>query len=486
MSVSQEKFVTFSEVEIQQLFGNEAADSEQTKRLREYYFKNEIYNQVVADLPLRILVGHKGIGKSALFKVAIAEEEEGQRLTILIKPDDIANIKTSATDFIGSIRDWKMGITNLIVEKVLSKFGQSLSTSVSGTPVLGAISSILSSVLNTNNLLSGSQKNIIEQFLKKSRIYVYIDDLDRGWQGRREDIQRISALLNAARDLSSDNEGLYFRIALRSDVYFLVRTSDESTDKIEGSVIWHRWSNHQILALLVKRIETFFGRTVDEDQLMKLTQSALEQYLTPVMEKTFNGRGKWEKIPTRKVLMSLVRRRPRDMVKLCSLAARKARERGGYKISTSDLQSSFIEYSQGRLQDTINEYNSELPDIERLLMGMKPNKQEKTSQKAYVYKTDELLKKISNIEQSGRFLFANQKPADAKKLAAFMYKINFLTARKEKDSEIIRQYFEESRYLQNDFADFGFDWEVHPAYRWVLQPDRILDVLNELSPSADD
>jgi len=105
--------------------------------------------------------------------------------------------------------------------------------------------------------LAPAKKKLIEQSLTKNAIYVYIDDLDRGWQGRREDNVRISALLNAVRDITTENRGIHFRISLRSDVYFLVRTSDESTDKIEGSVIWHTWTNHEIFVLLIKRIESF-------------------------------------------------------------------------------------------------------------------------------------------------------------------------------------------------------------------------------------
>ncbi len=66
-----------------------------------------------------------------------------------------------------------------------------------------------------------------------------------------------------------------------------------------------------------------------------------------------------------------------------------------------------------------------------------------------------------------------------------MYKINFLTARKEDGNYIIRRYFEESRYLSQKFADFGFDWEVHPAYRWSLQPDSVSEVLTHMKPSAE-
>jgi hypothetical protein len=50
---------------------------------------------------------------------------------------------------------------------------------------------------------------------------------------------------------------------------------------------------------------------------------------------------------------------------------------------------------------------------------------------------------------------------------------------------IERKYFEESRYLSSKFVDFGFDWEVHPAYRWALQPDNLSDVFTQMKVSAE-
>ena len=90
----------FNEYELQRLFGHEAAEDEDPERLKQYYFKSKVYSQVVNDLPLRILVGHKGIGKSALFQVAIDEESSKNRLTLLIKPDDIVGMAEDTTDFL--------------------------------------------------------------------------------------------------------------------------------------------------------------------------------------------------------------------------------------------------------------------------------------------------------------------------------------------------------------------------------------------------
>ncbi len=482
--------LSFIETEIQRLFGHEAAEDEDLCRLREYYFKSSTYDQVITDLPLRILVGHKGIGKSALFQVAKAEDSENHRLAILIKPDDVLGLGTDTSDFLKTIRDWKKGLTEIITKKVLSSLGadsgEDLVTILKkfGGKTLEFLRDTFSNTGNIN--LDPANRLVVSKFLETGRIIVYIDDLDRGWQGQREDILRISALLNAVRDLVKENKGLSFRISLRSDVYFLVRTSDESTDKIEGSVIWQTWNNHEIFVLLIKRIESFFGRLVNEYRLLKTCQKDLAKYLDPIMEPRYKGFGLWENAPIYRVLMSLIRKRPRDLVKLCALAARNAKENNQHLILTINLQNVFEEYSQGRLQYTINEFRSELPSIERLLMNMRPSRKERTAKEGYVYKTDALLKKISNICQTGQFHFSNSWIATNKDLAAFMYKINFLTARKEMPEGIVRKYFEENRYLSSKFVEFGFDWKIHPAYRWALQPENIDDIFRTMDLTADE
>lgn len=102
-----------------------------------------------------------------------------------------------------------------------------------------------------------------------------------------------------------------------------------------------------------------------------------------------------------------------------------------------------------------------------------------------MYTTQGLLNKVSNIIQGGAFRFANGRAATQKELAAFMYKINFLTARKETSAGIVRRYFEENRYLSSQLFDLGFDWEIHPAYRWALQPESLQGIFESLALSAD-
>ena len=479
----------FDEESIQKLFGHEAAEDEDPKRLREYYFKTTAYNQVAANVPLRVLVGHKGMGKSALFQVAISESAERGKLPILIQPNDIAGLPIDADDFLETIRNWTEGLTSVIARKALEQIGITNLALAADHPhrARGPIEVVLDVLQHASpqDCRAGSDDAMLE-FLDKPALEVFIDDLDRGWEGRKSDVRRISALLNAVRDLSNRDKRMTFKVALRSDVYYLVRTSDESTDKIEGSVIWHTWTNHEIFVLLLKRIETYFGRDVQEGELLKRRQSDLAHLLDPIMEPRFTGRGHWANAPTYRVLMSLIRKRPRDLVKLCTLAARQAYNRGATKIATEHLEAIFEEYSRGRVQDTVNEYRSELPDIEALILNMKPNRKEREARQGYVYNTAALLEKLGNIMQSHALRFADRREPSRQDVAAFLYKINFLTARKETEAGIVRKYFEDNQYLSAALADFGFDWEVHPAYRWALQPESVQDIYNLLRLTADD
>ncbi len=484
--------IQFSEYNIQRLFGHEAAEDEDPARLREYYFKSSTYDQVVAGgLPLRILVGHKGIGKSALFQIAMAEDIEAHRLTLSVKPDDILGIAGDTSDFMNVLRAWKVGLTELLASKALTGLGvadegwRDRLKSYGGRLVDFLRHTLESPVSYVD--LTATKTAISKRFLATSEITIYIDDLDRGWQSRKQDIERISALLNAVRDIANDNRSLRFRVALRSDVYFLVRTSDESTDKTEGSVIWQSWTNHEIFALLIKRINTFLGgnRPIN-DTLRDQSQGALAAYLQPVFEPRFLGMGNWSNIPTHRMMLSLIRKRPRDLVKLCTLAGRDAKVLGDHMIGTKNFNRVLENYSQGRIQDTINEFKSELPDIERLLFGMRPSKREQTTRQGYFYTTTALLSKIGNIREQGAFSFSGRRDdADSKELANFLYKINFITARKDVGEFTERKYFEESRYLQSRFADFGYDWEIHPAYRWALQPNDILNIFLQIKPSSE-
>lgn len=474
-----DKLIDFSEEQIRDMFGDLAAEDEKKDRFSAYFIKTDVYRKIHNFLPIRILVAHKGIGKSAVFQMSYLENLKNNVLSIWVKPDDILGIANSEseTDPLEMIRQWKAGLEELLVEKVISNFNISKDNdtinqiSRNGLKLAERIGMIVKNVQDVVDI-DAMKKSIADQYLKNHKIVIYIDDLDRAWNGSQQNIYRISALLNAVRDMCNETNELCFRISLRSDVYYLVRTADESTDKIDGNVLWLTWTEHELLALLVKRVQTYFNNDIPEKELLDMGQREMSAYLDDIMADTFEGSGKWNNRPIRYIFLSLIRRRPRDLINLCTLAARNANVKGRSLIITEDWEEVFEQYSSSRLQDTINEHKYELPDIERLLLGMKPSHEMKKTEKPFVYDKERLIRKIEGIMQNGKFYFANNKECSVEELIAFMYKINFLNARKDVAGGYIdRKYFEDNKYITSQSVDFGYDWEVHPAFRWALYPE---------------
>jgi hypothetical protein len=149
--------------------------------------------------------------------------------------------------------------------------------------------------------------------------------------------------------------------------------------------------------------------------------------------KHFSTRGKWENAPIHRVLLSLSRRRPRDLIKLLYGGAKEAFRNDHDKISTSDLRNTFESYSNERLQDIVNEFKTELPGIGRLVHGMRPTTKERTTLRSYLYTNDELMLKLRSLMGMNDFRFANGTVVSAKALAEFLYKKDFITARKDKE-----------------------------------------------------
>ena len=483
----------FTQENITKIFGHEAAEDDNEENLYNFYVKGAAYKTLKNNLPLYILVGHKGCGKSALLKILETEEKNSNNLPINIRPDDI--FTQTETDINKMIYLWQENLSKIIFDKLIENLiDLNRNDSSKGFKTwLSKFSKLTLNILGKKFAdihkydINITYKNFLALFkdviFTEKQVTVFIDDLDRGWKNEPHEIKNISAMFNALRTINRNIPNVKFRVALRSSVYFAVRTSDESTDKIESSVIWLKWSNHDLLTMLVKRIILFVkGETLDENKLLAQPQALLGQKLDYVFEACFQGKGHWANAPTYRVLLSLIRQRPRDLVKLCTLAATEAYNKSHNKIMTSDLENSFRAYSNGRLTDTVNEYSSELKDdiLKRILLEMKPSAKKQGN--PFVYSPSELSVKMKQIiEHIGKAKFNNGDIIDEKNLPVFLYKINFLTVRKDTPEQIIRFYFDESNYIVSENVDFGFNVEVHPAYRWVLQPNTIGDIYEQIA-----
>ena len=343
-------------------------------------------------------MGHKGIGKSALLRRSYLQDIDDGILAVWIQPNDFIGIKADVptSDFNVLIERWKSGILEAIAGKAILEITDKVLGKSERLKASSGVRDLLSVILEnfkklSNNIIKETDKYIVNNFKKNMNITVYVDDIDRGWSASTLDIKNISALLNAIRDLAGPDRKIRFCIGLRSDVYFLVRTSDESTDKIERNVVWLNWNMHEILCIIAKRIQSYYKIDQSQDEILKLSQTEISnEILSKVIEPRFVGRGHWSDRPIHNVLLSLTRKRPRDLVKLMHAAGSRAYLDGNDIISSNNLESSFESYSGERLQDIINEFKSELHEIESLLLNMRPTKMERRTADSYLYDTGKL------------------------------------------------------------------------------------------------
>ena len=477
-----DRVAKFDDETILSLFGAQAAEDEDPERLKSYFVRNKAYDRARAEIPLRILVGHKGIGKSAILVVSYQEDLQDNILSLWLKPTDLSKAWSVDGSFVERVEGIKGNILRLIAEKSLEKMNI-LGFEVSKTPILTSVKQLSNVLLRKINEASEAtiDEKIVSNFKASQRINIYVDDIDRGWAATKRDIENISALINAARDLTNENSKIKFLIGLRTDAYNLVRENDESGDKIEPYVIPVSWTNHDILVIVAKRVANYFEVVIEAEELEKQSQVEISRHLYPVIVERFSGSGHWAKRRIHNVLLSLTRRRPRDLVKLLSGAAVEAEKRGKNKIETVDLESSFPEYSKARIGDLVSEFQSELSQLERVIYSMKPTAREsREKEKRFQYRNDELIAKLNGIGKNQNIVFGNRNVATGQALAEFLFKIDFVIARRESDEQIERYYYEDHSKLQTNFVDFGFSWEVHPAYRWALNPTRVRDLFMEI------
>ena len=487
----------FTRQNIEKLFGHEAAEREQVDRLQEYFIRRNDYETIKSTLPLKIVVGFKGVGKSALLKMAYLEDIKEGLPALWIRPDDVSELYEeilNETNFLRLVTLWKKGLARLIACRIAEDWicvvRDEAETAIRWAEQAGYRSRdligqmiakfkpLLSQVIDNHQELNQSiaEHKLLNRLIKDKIIRIYIDDLDRGWKASPEDTRRLSALINALGDLTTDINGLQARISLRTDVFALIRQNDESTDKFESSVLPCSWTNHEILIALVKRIKTFFGESFDEEKIRGMSQAKIAEWLSPLFAPRMEGTVCWNGAPTYRVIMSLIRRRPRDMVKLCTNAAQRAYDEKSTIIGSKHIVDVLENYSTERMTDIINEFSSEMPAIKDLLYNMGPTAKEirEKERDRYLYSTDQLFIKIRNNLQNFRVNFSYKHDLDIHDIAHFLFKIGFITARKDLPSgHIERLYYEDKKQLLlKHVGDLGYMWEIHPAYRGALARGR--------------
>jgi hypothetical protein len=162
----------FDDATLEKIFGAEDAENENPQRLRQYFFRNKAFESLTADLPIRILVGHKGVGKSALLKMAYLDDIDRKNLALWVQPDDVKDLLNNKdTGLNAQIDAWKKGLVDLIFRKAIEKIGRSEGDNSYG-PTRHTLNALFESVRNyvtsqTGKVVDAAAQALVAAFFKK-------------------------------------------------------------------------------------------------------------------------------------------------------------------------------------------------------------------------------------------------------------------------------------------------------------------------------
>lgn len=485
------KIRTLDASTIHELFGSFDAEQENIARFRDYFVTNSFYENFCANFPLRIAVGNKGAGKSAILRAL--QIEDGGRPEYICVPltasDLVAKADNLPSDGLKAINHWKaifaaeaagQILTQSVSERMSPDWGRMLSSLPDFFSWVAKMASVKTKGASDIAIRSGLDLNRVKQ------IVFYVDDLDKGWDGRYAGLHFVNSILNACYEVGKREQNIRFRLAIRWDLWDAISRINQDIDKIRQHAVFLRWSNHEIYLVAAKRISTFFGQEFPYKLYIEQArnQEEIARAFDPVLDRTFYGLGKWDGAPTRRVILSMTRNRPRDLLTLLSLAAEEAHRKNRIRITSDDLKAIFPRYSEDRFSDLIVEYGTRLAGMESLLLSFKPPKATGKAEDKFRYTNDRMAVHLKEVlrKNSGRihFSYENGVP-DFRRILDFLYRIDFLQAwYRHPTGSIERVNFQDRQLAISGLADFGYSWEILPAYRWAIQPTKITDVIESL------
>jgi len=366
--------------------GSDSAERDIDVGLADYFYQNSTYHKFYHS-DKTILVGNRGAGKSAIFKYMAAAEARKGHLVIELSPEEYSYELLS--QYLRSEKEgswgkqsaysvaWQYLLYHLAFKEIVEKKRGLL---------LGAQKDIYNYVVNTlknQNLnsigilfeylkrleqikLSGSEsfrrsrelqvlysleeiKDLIPSLkilLRKTRIKIFVDELDKGWDNSEDAKYFLAGLFQAAQKLNRISPNLRVYISIRQELFDNIPQIYEDAQKIREDVEIIRWGKSELLELIGLRIAHCFPE--------------LQQY---------SGRRRWNSIFASKIqsrnldsadyVIDRTQLRPRELLQFCKLCIEYYR--GGKRIDEATIFAAEEVHSEQKTKDLASEYRFKYP-----------------------------------------------------------------------------------------------------------------------------
>lgn len=465
-------------------YGNDSGEREDERILEQYFCESELVEDFYdADEPFLFVKAKKGVGKSALLKHTKikAVELNSQLLTIELKGHELCAPFLSEGEHAAiSINNWKKRICTTINREIGRKIGfasnddeimlveNSEIDNYKGRNIVSALSERLKSKIVNIDKKTLSIKNegkLLERYAENTDIdvWIFIDDIDATFKNNEQYITYLTTFFSACIDLSYTVKGLKLRASIRSDVWPILCTHDESMDHCEQYMRKLKWSDHEIGKIIGKKIFSFCNS--DSEFIFP---KDIGYYDTPVKQSQLllakNYPWYKKRVYSLIPLSSFSYGRPRWSAKLIREASANASRNGNENIKWDDLKSCFPEYSRQRYKELLAEHRHQFPELERLF--------ECFSHGPSLYTTEELLERIksSYIANHGKpKIDGANTESDELMVAHFLFRSGFIIGRGPDEDTFYVEFEDRPTLLvTKENLDDGLNWNIPMCYRKAL------------------
>jgi hypothetical protein len=431
-------------------FGAPAAERDINQGLADYFVESDAFGRL-SSRQKTIVIGNRGTGKSALFKVLAERSRRSGAIVLELSPENysyemlctaLKSEHAASWAKHGAFASaWKY-LIYVLVMKEITEHGPKLKTGAAGTlysylrdnhagvadsPIAVLISYLkrmegikiagYEAALKTRELAKLYKLEEVEPLLPslaeltaRRRVLVLVDELDKGWDSSEDAKAFVSGLFQAGVSINDRDPNLTVCISLRQELYDSIPALYDDAQKYRDIIETIRWDETTLLAVVANRIRysvPSLSATSDAEAWASVFAETLEYR----KNRSFN------------YMIDRTLYRPREIIQFCTDALEESRSQRTAPIDYGVISRAELAYSDARQKDIAGEYRFQYPGLHSIF--------ELFRGRTYLMDRDELLNLCLSVAvgemkiDSGATWAINQDPDY---LIEVLWRVGFLRA----------------------------------------------------------
>lgn len=364
--------------------------AERDHDLAEYFYESETFS-AIASGQATILIGNRGSGKSAIFKIVGEREKRLGAAIINITPEEYSY------EFLGKVlkaeidgawvkqasyaASWKYVLYVLAMKEATRRAPSTKSASYKAVhgyllakfkgEAINVLEKLVSYMKRFEGIklgsyeLKGSARALqnlyqleeiaellepLKDLLARQKVYIFVDELDRGWDGSEDAKQFVAGLFQAAIQINRLTPHLKVFISLRRELYDNIPEIYDDAQKVRDLVREVTWTEEGLRELIGRRIRRAYR--------LQSNMKAVDCWNYIFAESlSYRKTGSFKYIADRTLF------RPREIIQFCNQCIERA---GEILIDYEVIAKAEDSYSLARLNDISAEYRFEYPNLQEV------------------------------------------------------------------------------------------------------------------------